>query len=66
MKSVIVMLYLALGVGSLGAYSYVSATGWEYGSPPRQFAPKQVRNTQGGYRSFHFWHVGYGGYRGGK
>jgi hypothetical protein len=38
-------------------------TGKEFGDPERQRVPADVRQSPGGYRSFHFWHSGY---RGGK
>jgi hypothetical protein len=60
------VLYLLVGLGGLGGYGYISQTGWEYGTPHEQFVPRQILRSPGGYRSFHYWHIGYGGYRGGK
>ena len=55
--------YLALGAGVLMLYSAAAWAGWELSLAPRQQLPPDVRNSPGGYRSFHFWHSGY---RGGK
>lgn len=55
--------YLALGLTILGFYGVASFLGWEFGSAKRDFVPASVRQSPGGYRSFHFWHSGY---RGGK
>jgi hypothetical protein len=56
-------LYLALGAGLLLLYGAAAWAGWELSLAPRQQLPPGVRNSPGGYRSFHFWHSGY---RGGK
>jgi hypothetical protein len=56
-------LYLLLGGGLLALYVAASWAGWEFSMSPRQQLPADVRNSPGGYRSFHFWHSGY---RGGK
>jgi hypothetical protein len=53
--------YLLLGVGVLLLYSVATFYGWEYGNPKREMLPADVRNSPGGYRSFHFWHSGYHG-----
>jgi len=52
-------------LGSLLLIGFVAATvsGWEPESPERQVLPASVRQSPGGYRSFHFWHAGF---RGGK
>ena len=55
--------YLLFGGGVLALYLASAFLGWEIGSPRRQYLPPEVRNSPGGYRSFHFWHSGY---RGGK
>ena len=55
--------YLVLGAGVLLLYSAAAWGGWEIGGSRRQTLPPGVRNSPGGYRSFHFWHSGY---RGGK
>jgi hypothetical protein len=56
-------LYLLLGGGALALYVVAAMAGWELSTQPRQQLPPDVRNSPGGYRSFHFWHSGY---RGGK
>jgi hypothetical protein len=56
-------LYLVLGGGLLLLYTLAAWAGWEMSLSPRQTLPPDVRNSPGGYRSFHFWHSGY---RGGK
>ena len=66
MKSLWIMLALALGLSSSAGFTYAMATGAVLGSPRESFVPTEVRSQPGAYRSFHFWHVGYGGYRGGK
>ena len=56
-------LYLLLGGGLLLLYLLVTWSGRELTLARRQTLPADVRNSPGGYRSFHFWHSGY---RGGK
>ena len=56
-------IYAALGLLAILAYSGVTFLGYELGNPDRAFIPADVRQSPGGYRSFHFWHSGY---RGGK
>jgi hypothetical protein len=56
-------IYLALGIMLLLGYGFVAFTGTEFGDSQREIVPQDVRNSPGGYRSFHFWHSGY---RGGK
>ena len=55
--------YLIIGIAILAAYSFIAFTGKEFGDPERERVPADVRQSPGGYRSFHFWHSGY---RGGK
>jgi hypothetical protein len=54
-------LYLVLGTGILLLYGVAAWSGWEMSLSPRQTLPADVRNSPGGYRSFHFWHSGYHG-----
>jgi hypothetical protein len=56
-------MYLTIGAIIIAAYGFVAFTGKEFGDPERQRVPADVRQSPGGYRSFHFWHSGY---RGGK
>lgn len=66
MRSFWVISALVIGTLCLGGFVSAVRSGYVWGSPKEQFVPAQVRSAPGGYRSFHFWHVGYGGYRGGK
>ncbi len=54
-------LYLLLGACVLLLYGAASWGGWELTTGSRQTLPADVRNSPGGYRSFHFWHSGYHG-----
>jgi len=45
----------------VGGYAALAYTDFELGSPERAELPATVRSSQGGYRSFHFWHSGYHG-----
>jgi hypothetical protein len=54
-------LYLLLGACVLLLYVLATWSGWELTTATRQFVPADVRNSPGGYRSFHFWHSGYHG-----
>ena len=55
--------YLIFGIIVILLYGVVALTGKEFGDTTRQVVPADVRQSPGGYRSFHFWHFGY---RGGK
>lgn len=54
-------LYLIFGLGVILFYGATAFQGWEYGHPKREVLPADVRNSPGGYRSFHFWHSGFHG-----
>ncbi len=54
-------VYLAVASGLVGWWLLAALGGWEMGTPARQTVPASVRNSPGGYRSFHFWHSGYHG-----
>ncbi len=54
-------LYLLFGGGLLLLYVAAAWGGWELTTATRQTLPADVRNSPGGYRSFHFWHSGYHG-----
>jgi hypothetical protein len=54
-------IYAIAGLLLLVAYAVVAFTGFEPWSPERDFVPADVRQSPGGYRSFHFWHSGYHG-----
>ena len=55
--------YRGLVMLVLGLYAVVVFTGWEMSGPERKEIPASVRNSPGGYRSYHFW---YSGTHGGK
>jgi hypothetical protein len=61
MRSRLARFYAVVGLVILGAWGVATQAGWEWGTPTRQFIPADVRSQPGGYRSFHFWHVGYYG-----
>jgi hypothetical protein len=52
---------LVLGALAIVGYAFVAFTGREFGDPERDQVPPDVRQSPGGYRSFHFWHSGYHG-----
>jgi hypothetical protein len=54
-------LYLLLGCAALALYGVAAWNGWELSTATRQQLPADVRNSPGGYRTFHFWHSGYHG-----
>lgn len=56
-------VYVILGAFLVGGYTLASLRGWELESATKQPLPASVRQSPGGYRSFHFWHSGF---RGGK
>lgn len=56
-------VYVVLSAFFIGAYLFSFWSGWELQSARKQMLPAGVRQSPGGWRSFHFWHTGY---RGGK
>jgi len=56
-------VYLIIGILLIAGYALIAVTGREFGDPQKQKMPADVRQSPGGYRSFH---VFYAGYRGGK
>jgi hypothetical protein len=58
-------IYLAIGIIIIALYGWVALAGKEFGDPERQKITADVRQSPGGYRTFHtsIWHAGY---RGGK
>jgi hypothetical protein len=56
-------IYLVIGAVVLASYALLTFTGRELGDPDKQRMPADVRQSPGGYRSFHVWYLGY---RGGK
>jgi hypothetical protein len=55
--------YGVFGAAVIGVYLWLGLSGWEPPRGERGFVPASVRQSPGGYRSFHFWH---GGFHGGK
>jgi hypothetical protein len=51
-------LYAGLGVGMLVVWLLVALGGWEASATEREDIPASVRQSPGGYRSYHFWVVG--------
>jgi len=54
-------IFLGIAVLAMLGYGAVALTGTEFGDPERDFVPADVRQSPGGYRSFHYWHSGYQG-----
>ena len=54
-------LYSILGLCVVTFFAVAGLEGWEFPSAPRQILPANVRNSPGGYRSYHFWHPGFHG-----
>jgi hypothetical protein len=55
------IIFGIIGTTIVGAYAAVAITQWEPTSAERDELPASVRSSPGGYRSYHFWHVGYHG-----
>jgi hypothetical protein len=53
--------YLFLGLAIVSGYLIVAMTGHEFGDPQKQRMPADVRQSPGGYRSFHVFYSGYRG-----
>jgi hypothetical protein len=54
-------IYAIFGSLLLGGYLVATLSGWDITSPERERLPPSVRQSPGGYRSFHFWHSGFHG-----
>ncbi len=54
-------IYLISGIILVLLYALAGIYGWEIGTPKREVLPSSVRQSPGGYRSFHFWHSGFQG-----
>jgi hypothetical protein len=54
-------IYLAIGLVVVAAFGVSASQGWTLGGGPSGFVPADIRQSPGGYRSFHFWHSGYQG-----
>lgn len=59
----IAKIYAVIGSALLAGFIGMSASGWEPAAAEQKVLPPSVRQSPGGYRSFHFWHSGF---RGGK
>ena len=55
------IIFGVLGTAIAGAYAAVAITQWEPTPAKQEELPASVRSSPGGYRSYHFWHVGYHG-----
>ncbi|HYM61691.1 MAG TPA: hypothetical protein VEZ11_12470 [Thermoanaerobaculia bacterium] len=53
--------YAVIASGLLLVYSTATLRGWEFTATKRETIPASVRNSPGGYRSYHFWHSGFHG-----
>lgn len=53
--------YLVFGLLVISLYAMAELRGLDVTTAPTQFVPSDVRQSPGGYRSFHFWHSGYHG-----
>ena len=54
-------IYLAIAAVVICVYGASAYKGWEFGNEKRDVVPADVRQSPGGYRSFHFWHSGFHG-----
>ena len=54
-------VYLVFGLLLVSAYAYAEARGWDFATEQKVVVPGDVRQSPGGYRTFHFWHSGYHG-----
>ena len=57
---------LIIGMLIIGGYGLLAFTGKEPGSSHREKIPADVRQSPGGYRSFHSVSIWHSGFRGGK
>jgi len=57
----LVRVYAALGVLVLLVYFVAGLLGWSVDSDERDALPLSVRQSPGGYRSYHLWHSGFQG-----
>jgi hypothetical protein len=55
------LFYLITGGATVLGYGVVQAVGWEPGTEKAEVVPPSVRNSPGGYRTWHIWHSGYQG-----
>jgi hypothetical protein len=50
--------YGAYCIAAIGLYGAVELRGWGFQPGGRSQVPMSVRQSPGGYRSYHFWHSG--------
>ncbi len=55
------LAYAAFGGVALSLYLAAGIFGWSLDADERDVVPLSVRQTPGGYRSYHLWHAGYQG-----
>jgi hypothetical protein len=53
--------YTAFGVVVVLAYLAAGSFGWSFDQEDRDALPLSVRQSPGGYRSYHLWHSGFQG-----
>jgi hypothetical protein len=51
-------LYKLIAIATVGLYAGAGLFGWEFGAEEKGRLPPSVRQSPGGYRSVHFWHMG--------
>jgi hypothetical protein len=54
-------VYGICGALLLGGYLMATLAGWDMTSPKQERLDPSLRQSPGGYRSFHFWHSGFHG-----
>jgi hypothetical protein len=57
----LVIAYASFGALVLLLYFAAGIFGWSFEEEARDAVPLSVRQTPGGYRSYHLWHSGYQG-----
>ena len=55
------LFYKLVVVATLCLYGAAGLLGWDFDSSEKRPLPTSVRQSPGGYRSFHFWHTGFHG-----
>jgi hypothetical protein len=57
----LVRAYTGFGVVVVLVYLAAGLFGWSFESEDRDAVPLSVRQSPGGYRSYHLWHAGFQG-----
>lgn len=60
-RSFLIKLYLGASLLVLTGFTLAGVFGWELRDGTSERAPGSARQSPGGYRSYHFWHVGFHG-----